>query len=209
MMATTLGVQELAAADEPSASEVLTQAFMQDPFYLFVFPEDEVRRRCTRLLWKALVRTCRLFGKVHTSVELDGAACWLAPGSDELTFARALRSGFALPLALARFPPAPRRLMLRALEVLDAERRKHMPGEFWYLEALGVAPSRQGRGIGGRLMAPVLALADAARLPCYLETETERNVTFYQKFRFRVMSRLEFPGTPVVLWTMRRDPPGR
>jgi len=43
-------------------------------------------------------------------------------------------------------------------------------------------------------------------LPCYLETETERNVAFYAKLGFEVLNRLDFPGTPVHLWTMRRDP---
>ena len=81
-----------------------------------------------------------------------------------------------------------------------------MPGPHWYLMALGVAPASQGQGIGGRLIRPVLARADAAGLPCYLETETERNVTFYRKHGFAVLTAEAPPGHDLLLWTMARRP---
>ncbi len=49
-------------------------------------------------------------------------------------------------------------------------------------------PARQGFGIGGMLIQPVLALADIDRLPCYLETMNEKNVLFYEKYGFKVMN---------------------
>jgi GNAT superfamily N-acetyltransferase len=196
----------LSPSNEDAAAAVLTRAFVNDPFYSYVFPDPVQRSHFTCPLWKAVIRTCRLFGKVHTTSGLDGVACWSAPGMAELTFGRALRSGFALPLSILRFPSGPRRLMLRALEVLDNERRRLMPGRFWYLQVLGVEPARQRQGVGSRLIAPILVRADVEMLPCYLETETERNVAFYAKLGFEVLNRLDFPGTPVHLWTMRRDP---
>ena len=196
----------LSPSDEDPGAGVLTRAFLGDPFYTYVFPDIEQRSHFTRRLWKAVIRTCRLLGEVQTTPGLDGVACWTAPGMADLTFGRALRSGFALPLSILRFPSRPRRLMLRALDVLDRERRRVMPGRFWYLQALGVEPSRQGQGVGRRLLAPILAKADAEKSPCYLETETERNVVFYAKIGFDVLSQLDFPGTPVRLWTMRRNP---
>jgi hypothetical protein len=61
----------------------------------------------------------------------------------------------------------------------------------------------QGLGMGTRLLEPVLSLADAAGQPCYLETQTERNVAWYRKLGFEVRdSEVSFtPGGPPN-WTM-------
>ena len=54
--------------------------------------------------------------------------------------------------------------------------------------------------------APVLAKADAAGLPCYLETMKTRNVPFYRKHGFEVIVEDDLPGGGFHFWTMRRDP---
>ena len=77
---------------------------------------------------------------------------------------------------------------------------------FWYLLTLGVDPPRQGRGIGSALMRPVLTRADAEGLPCYLETEKERNVRFYGKHGFEVVAQGEGPAGGPAFWTMKREP---
>ena len=104
------------------------------------------------------------------------------------------------------FPPDARR---RAMGVFDYTERLHqraMPGPHWYLMALGVAPASQGQGIGSSLIQPVLAQADAAGLPCYLETETKRNVAFYQKHGFEALTAEKPPRHDLMLWTMARQP---
>jgi ribosomal protein S18 acetylase RimI-like enzyme len=179
---------------------------MDDPIYSFVFPDPARRVQYTPLLWKALIHTCLLFGRVYTTPALEGVACWTAPGNADLTPSRLLRSRFALPIAIMRFPRESRQRMLKGLAVLDSQRRNFHPRAFWYLQALGVEPSQQGKGIGSSLLAPILALADSERLPCYLETETEGNVAFYQRKGFQVSAHLEFPEARLHLWTMQRPP---
>ncbi|MBU0596347.1 GNAT family N-acetyltransferase, partial [Candidatus Bipolaricaulota bacterium] len=76
----------------------------------------------------------------------------------------------------------------------------------WYLMALGVAPGRQGRGIGARLLSPILRRASDEGLPCYLETQTERNVTFYGKLGFEVLLEEREPVGGLPLWFMARQP---
>jgi ribosomal protein S18 acetylase RimI-like enzyme len=76
----------------------------------------------------------------------------------------------------------------------------------WYLMALGVDPPYQGQGIGGRLLQPALVRADEERIPCYLETQTERNVGFYQQRGFNVVSEGEVPGYSLRIWVMVREP---
>jgi ribosomal protein S18 acetylase RimI-like enzyme len=73
----------------------------------------------------------------------------------------------------------------------------------WYLWVLGVQPDRQGQGFGGQLMAPILSQADRDGLPCYLETESERNVAFYRKHGFEVAHEGDIPGYGLRLWMMK------
>ena len=82
-----------------------------------------------------------------------------------------------------------------------------MPGPRWYLGVLGVAPERQGQGLGTRLMQPVLERADREGLPVTLETGQPRNLPIYRRHGFEVLRELPppEPGGPPV-WTMRRPP---
>ena len=81
-----------------------------------------------------------------------------------------------------------------------------MPGPHWYLWGLGVEPSEQGKGIGGALMLPILARAEAEGVPCYLETQNEANVPFYRKHGFEVVSDGEVPKRGLRVWAMVRAP---
>jgi hypothetical protein len=47
--------------------------------------------------------------------------------------------------------------------------------------------------------------ADAARLPCYLETATERNVERYLGYGYRVVEQLVFGKNSLRIWIMRRE----
>jgi GNAT superfamily N-acetyltransferase len=57
--------------------------------------------------------------------------------------------------------------------------RLHPPYPHWYLETMGVDPAAQRKGLGGRLLKPVLEIADRARVDCYLETADHANVEYY------------------------------
>jgi ribosomal protein S18 acetylase RimI-like enzyme len=99
-----------------------------------------------------------------------------------------------------------RRLMETADRIQKAHAR-HAPGPHYYLEVIGVHPDHQGKGLGSRLMAPMLARADSERLPCYLETQTESNVAFYQKRGFEVVEVMDLPDGGPRGWLMLRPPP--
>src|SRR6266849_3061500 len=70
----------------------------------------------------------------------------------------------------------------------------------------GVYVSPLDFGMAGLLIQPTLARADAEGLPCYLETENPRNVPFYQKHGFKVMSEGEVTSCRLHVWSMLREP---
>jgi ribosomal protein S18 acetylase RimI-like enzyme len=202
----TLYARFLVPAESGRAVETLTQAFRDDPTYVYISPDEARRVRSTRRLWDALIRYTLRYGEAWTTPDVSGVACWLAPGNAEIGFRRMLRTGFALARAMLRFKPGDLRRAMGVIGYTDEVHRRVMSGPHWYLWALGVAPGAQGQGIGGGLLQPMLARADSERLPCYLETETARNVAFYRKHGFEVLTADRVPGHDLVLWTMARRP---
>ena len=60
--------------------------------------------------------------------------------------------------------------------------------------------------MGGRLIRPVLEQADASGAVCYLETETERNLAFYERHGFRVAAEARVPRLDLRTWSLVREP---
>ena len=197
-------VVPLASPHREQVAEALTCAFQPDPLYTYAFPDPERRTRMMRMLWRALVKYTLLYGDGYTTPDVKGVACWLPPGDTVMTAWRTLRSGlWIMPVRAGR---EERRRFFGVLGHLDEIHKRTMSIPHWYLLLLGVDPDLQGQGVGGKLIAPVLARADDERLPCYLETQTERNVRFYRKHGFEVATEGKIPGHGVMAWTMIREP---
>ena len=75
-----------------------------------------------------------------------------------------------------------------------------------YLWGLAVVPGQQGKGIGTALMQPVLAKADAEKIPVYLATHEEKNVRYYQRYGFDLIHTTRIPKYDLSIWCMLRDP---
>lgn len=190
------------------AALALNNAFAEDPIYQEIIPDTQERIELMRGLWEALVDYSLRYGEVYTTNAVGGLACWLPPGQTEMTFWRMLRAGMKIPRAILRFPSASRGRMLRVLNTMERERARLMRRPYWYLLAVGVDPAFQSRGLGKRLIAPVLRRADEDGLPCYLETQTESNVAFYQRRGFVVVGENDMPGHHFRVWMMLREAAG-
>jgi len=184
------------------AASILTEAFMNDPLYLAVMP-DAIRRQ-QALLWlhKRVLQYCSLYGVMHTLPSVKGVACWLPPGQTDVTIFRILRTGlFAMPYYMGLTPF----FRFNAyMNVSDALRKKHAPKSYWYLWVLGVDPSSQGRGFGRKLMQPMLERADIEGAACYLETENEQNLGFYETLGFSVAASEIVPKSSITTWSLIR-----
>ena len=191
------------------ASRSLATAFFDDPTSRFQFPREESRDRWLRLIHRAGLRHVLPEGHVYavSGDETTGVIGLVPPGRYPLSTARYLR--YLLPIALrlptGGFPPE---RALRAVQAQGLIDRLHIKEPHWYVFVLGVCPERQGEGLGRALLGPALARADRDRLPTYLETTKERNLTFYGRFGFEVVQEVSIPGGGPPVWTMLRQPVG-
>ena len=135
-----------------------------------------------------------------TADGVPGAACWLPPGRWHLPARRQLALLPSLLRIAGRHAPRFLRVMM-LVESRHPDERAH-----WYLPALGVDPGSQGRGMGSRLMHPILERCDRDGVPAYLEASTPRNRALYERHGFEVTEELQLPRGGPPIWLMWRDP---
>ena len=140
----------------------------------------------------------------HGAVEVvrhDGvpvaASLVLPPGS----FPMPVRGQLTTASGVLRSRPGRAHRFARA----DYEMHKRHPrGLYHYLWFLGVEPEHQGRGLGSELLRSFTAKADSEQQPCYLETDRERNVGFYQRHGFELLGESILAGMDTRMWFMQR-----
>jgi GNAT superfamily N-acetyltransferase len=187
------------------ASQVLARAFFDDPMMVYILPDEKQRASILPPFMRAGATIALNHGEVYTTPgALMGNACWLPPGQTEVSEERLAEAGGLEVLGSMGEEAAGRFATLMAH--MGELHEKAVPPEHWYLLILGVDPPRQGQGVGGALVEPILSRADAEGRPCYLETMKPRNVTFYRKHGFEVVVEDDTPDGGLHFWTMRRDP---
>jgi hypothetical protein len=103
----------------------------------------------------------------------------------------------------------------KASEVLSLSTKEYNDESktFWSVDMVAIDPTRQGKGHGKELLQIFCDLADAAVVPCDLESASQRNTQFYQRAGFGIQSTLTIldptqtdGGIPLKLSLMRRWP---
>jgi ribosomal protein S18 acetylase RimI-like enzyme len=199
-----LAVVRLADGREEAVGRLLARSFAEDPIFAWVEPDARRRAAFLEPFMTALARRShRLAVAYATAPELVAVSLWKGPelralSPDQLAMTGLDRVGEWLSSA------ALRRFETVFDPIVDALERD-APEPVWYLGVLGVAPEYQGRGLGGRLMLPVLERADREGLAVTLETAQPRNLPLYRRHGFEVKTELPpaTPGAPIV-WTMKR-----
>jgi GNAT superfamily N-acetyltransferase len=188
-----------------TAAGVLARAFQLDPPMVYVWPDATARARVLPSLMKAFVTYGSMFGEpLTTSGKPEAVALWLPLDDLNDTPERDHRAGTdQIPAMLGA------EAFARFMHIATTVGRFHKlsaPGKHLYLSILGVEPSRQGQGLGSALIRPTLERADAAGLPCYLDTFQPRNVPLYQKHGFKITVEEVEPNSGVRGWGFLREP---
>ncbi len=186
------------------AAEVLALSFFDYPMFAFYFPDP--KRRTRYLPWyftKILKHGTTLW---HSLYHPRGFRRDFHPASG--TYPNFIMGicpewFFADPIVLGF------RNYKRSMEcenfvgATHIELMKNRP--HYYLWGLAVEPAVKSQGIGSALMQPLLAQADAQKMPIYLETHDEKNVRYYQKHGFDLLHTACIPKYQLSIWCMMRE----
>jgi ribosomal protein S18 acetylase RimI-like enzyme len=195
-------VQPLEKADLLEAAAVLGRAFHDNPGVRAILPDDapDIRTQIVETGMRGFVSATLRVGEasvIKQQGKVVAVSLAYAPGGypppvwAELIIASgALRAGLRRALRFAR---------------VDAfMRKRHLRDAHFYLWVLGVEPEQQGRGHGSALLDALDAKANAARMPCYLETDKPSSVRLYQKHGYVVQSEGQPSKMDFTLWFMQR-----
>jgi ribosomal protein S18 acetylase RimI-like enzyme len=194
--------------DIPKAGVVLADAFQHDRVWRMFF-KDEATIAQKGTLFESPIRYCLRFGEVYaTSKHLEGIAAWVPGNFADMTIWRLVQSGAIVSgMKAMRACTKLAQKQARIFEPLQAARRANMRGrEYVYLFILGVASEYQGQGFGGKLVKALVEESKEAGVPIYTETQTERNVRFYERLGFKQLDRITLPIINLPQWELIREP---
>ncbi len=191
----TLAALPLTERDEPAAATVLADAFYDDPFVGWMYPNAKRRHGRHRRMVARMLRLTR--PRARPLWNGGAIALWMPPGEQPLTARDQLRM---VPDLLGWGLRAP-----RVMAVLDLMDREHPKEPHWYLFMVGSDPARRGQGHGQAVIQPVLDECDRDGIPAYLESSNPANIPYYARFGFEVIGELRRAGSPpqTQMW---RDP---
>lgn len=193
----TTTIRQAERSEFARAARSLARTFYDDPVVGHVWPNDAKRLRRSELSFAASMRALRNRREVHVDEEFETVAVWARPDEWEIP-----------PTALVRVLPTWlwARVGLGSLLAYLRTDALHPDEPHWYLEFLGTVPQRQGKGLGGRVLEPVLKQADEAGVPVWAWSSNRLNLAFYHRHGFVVLDEIPFVAGGPPIFPIRREP---
>jgi ribosomal protein S18 acetylase RimI-like enzyme len=195
----------LTLADTKVAAQVLAQAFADDPLSIFMLPDERTRLETLYKFFCAL-------GYVNVKDQcaycagdpLGAVAFWKPPEQGRTVIGIRSLVKF-VPLLFTEYLPGYFRMKIIKRQMV-AMNKLYVHEPHFYLDYIGVMPSRQGRGLASRLMYPFLEMADKQKAPVYIDTNNSANIPVYEHYGFKCVGEQLVPGTGVTIWALCRRP---
>jgi ribosomal protein S18 acetylase RimI-like enzyme len=212
---TELELRELGAGDLAAAAAVLGRGMRDNPLHIRAFGAEAAAREAalTRFFLPVLRRQLPKGAVVGAfrAGRLAGVCAMVEPGRCQPSIGERMRM---LPALLPGISLASLGAVLRWTSVWA---RNDPRITHWHLGPVAVERDLQGQGIGRSLLEEFCRRIDARGQAAYLETDKQVNVTFYERFGFRVTA--QEPVLGATNWFMMRggarddqrggDPSGR
>jgi ribosomal protein S18 acetylase RimI-like enzyme len=174
---------------------------------VFTYPEEEDRKQYSQYGFYMLYNYGIKYGLSYaTSKNLEGITIWFPPNKTYPSTWTMMRYGgfYAMRKVGLKL-----KAMKRTMTVFKYEEERHKelaPYDHWYFQNIAVKPEEQGKGYGGLLIRTMIKTTESDGLPIYVETNTEKSVSIYQKYGFEIIEHEIIPETDVPLWCMLRKP---
>jgi GNAT superfamily N-acetyltransferase len=191
---TTPIVKTATADDEPALLDVLTLAFVADPFVRWLWPDA----RYYLIHGPSYIREFGGKAFAHgTAYYIDGrrgAALWLPPDAN-------VDRSKVLALALVSVS---RQIRDDAITVLKQAIGSHPSEPHWFLPIIGTDPIYRRQGYGSALMRDALDACDRDKTLAYVESTSMETVPFYVRHGFEVLTEIKVGSGPIIIPMVRK-----
>ena len=165
--------------------DILSKSFGDNKSINYLVKQDSKRKKRIEGLMQYCFDICLVKGQIFISDDENACALILHPERKIGTIKEML---LELKLAINCIG------LSRSYKVLKREKliKQNQPKEpFYYLWFIGVAPEAQGKGIGSALIEEVFIKYNEETRPFYLETSVVKNLSWYEKYGFKIFKELD------------------
>jgi GNAT superfamily N-acetyltransferase len=185
----TIDIQRCVPDELDTLTAVAARAFWNDPMANYFFPNLLEQHAQAHEFYRSEIEDALDRGEVWAAYENGfpvALVCWLPPGVFPAQGLRALvRFAKLMPTILKTSHPA------KGAELLSAIQQDHPTDRHYYVSLLATDPLRQGKGLGKELLRPILERCNQEGFDCYLETQKESNVAYYENQGFLTKDRFD------------------
>jgi GNAT superfamily N-acetyltransferase len=196
------GLYKLEKKDVNKSAEIISNAFSEYSMFRNILGD---KLNCTniKIVLKFLIMQAVLYGKAYaTSNNMEAIILYSDFKDNRVGLISFLRSGGLSLLKIG--VDSGKKLNVFNKYSLKIH-RENIKEPHQYVILLGVDPNKQGLGYGSRLMQHIFKDSEEKGQSCYLETYENKNVGFYKRLGFKVVSEGTVPGTDIIQFAMLRD----
>ena len=161
-------------AEADRAYVTLISAYREDPAHRWLYPDDDSYAVNFPVLVAAVAGNAFEMSTAWRQDDYSAVALWVPPGVSP--DAELIGTTVFETVSVDKHPEA-----FGTLEQTDMAR---LQDPHWYLPFFGVESTKQGHGLGTRLLTACLHYIDLGGLPAYLLASNPRNVPFFERFGF-------------------------
>lgn len=190
----TIEFARLEAKHTNNAIKVLSAAFLGDPLMNFFF--GDAYEHSAKHLWQYVCDVTPILNWLLLGAFVEGELLGVAfvtppeKAKDDVESAMrfAPRSERIATLEERLVTAVGEKAAMRMDAYLSLKNTNKPPQPHFYVNTLGVHPQNQRKGIGSALLLQLQAISEEHPHSCgvALDTEKEKNVTFYKRFGYRV-----------------------
>lgn len=175
--------------DKLLVTDLLSTAFNDNLSVNYIVCQDDKRQQRIRALMDYSFEVCYRFGKVWLSDDSKACALILYPHQKKTTL---VSIWLDVKLILTAVGIGGIKKALDREAKIKAKQPKIPMVYLWFI---GVSPLYQHQGMGSKLLQQVLDEAKRINRPVFLETSVLSNITWYERFGFKVYDSLELDYT--------------
>ncbi|KAL6860356.1 hypothetical protein ACO1O0_004383 [Amphichorda felina] len=219
----TIRVTEITEADIDGAVKAVQQAFVGDPYNVWVYDHSKFNTERNHASLALRMRWGMRNGIFHVAKEegsdkVIGVAMWLRPQpagqppswNDWLEGWRLWAGQVGMNLWYGRGGLKVNRYYIwKDAQAKAQEELWTDPRGYYFLNIMVVLPEAQGKGVGAKMMKVVSDQADAEGIKCYLESSRDvPNMAIYGRLGFKFQKEMvcDDDGDAINLFTMMREP---
>ena len=181
----------------------MAKSFAEDPLYTFFAPEKEQRMEFMRDFFAFRIRFAMHLGRAFTTEDKKAVAAWIPPDVHMLPEHLMQYGGMQ---ALQKAGDACAGRLMGYSDFAGKIEAEFAPAPHWHLSPIAVDPDFQGKGYARALLTNMCTYFDETQQFCYLDTQTEKNKTIYEKYGFVTVKQDVLPGTDKPHFGMLRNP---